>query len=71
LSWAEKFIEVGGLAKLCDLSTEIPELNIESAMEVTKNTRNLSAVLFTRIYENMYYDKAKATFTDVVDACVK
>ncbi|CAG7734226.1 unnamed protein product [Allacma fusca] len=71
LAWGDTFIEVGGLARLCELSAEVPELNIESAIDSTKNTRSLCAVLFSRVYDNMYYDKARDKYTNVIDEYVK
>lgn len=71
MAWAEQFIDVGALAKLCELGSEVPELNIESGMEITKNTRNLTIVLFSKLYDNMYYDKARDKFSNVLDAHVK
>ena len=69
--WGEKFVECGALARLCELAGEVPELNVESAMDVTKNTRSLCAVLFSKVYENMYYDKARDKFTNIVDEYCK
>jgi hypothetical protein len=71
LSWAEKFIEVGGLKRLADVGAEVPELKIESAIPVTQNTRGLLSVLLNRLYNNMYYDKAREKYLDEIDAFIK
>lgn len=71
LNWAEKFVEVKGLQKLSDVGAEVPELRVESAIPVTPNTRGLLAVLMLRIYNNMYYDKARERYTTEVDEFLK
>ncbi len=71
MNWAEKFIEIKGLQKLADIGAEVPELKIESAMSVTQNTKGLLSVLMTRIYNNMYYDKAREKYTNEIDEFLK
>lgn len=71
LNWAEKFIDIGGLQKLADIGAEVPELKVESAMSITTNTRGLLSVLMTRIYNNMYYDKARERYISEVDEFLK
>ncbi|XP_021950325.1 protein unc-45 homolog B isoform X2 [Folsomia candida] len=71
LNWADKFVEIHGLQKLADIGAEVPELKIESAMTITPNTRGLLSVLMTRIYNNMYYDKARETYVAEIDDFLK
>lgn len=59
------------MTRLADVAAEVPQMKIESAMNVTGNTRNLVAGLFTKIYENMYYDAAREKYTNQIDAFLK
>ena len=71
LLWGEPFLDCGGLLRLVELAGEVPEFRTESAMELTMNTRNLVSVLFSRVYDNMYYDGARAKYTDIIDNYIK
>jgi len=71
LGWSDKFIEIGGLQRLADIGAEVPELNIESAMPLTTNTRGLLSVLLVTIYDNMYYDKARENYLNQIDEFFK
>ncbi len=71
LLWGEPFVECGGLVRLVELAGEVPEVQSESAMELTLNTRNLVSVLFSRVYDTMYYDGARTKYTEVIDNFIK
>lgn len=71
LNWAEKFIEVKGIQRLCDVGAEVPELKIECSMIITSNTRSLVSALLQIIYDNMYYDAARAKFREAVEEFAK
>lgn len=71
LNWCDKFLDVKGLQKLADIGAEVPELKIESSMDITTNTRGLLGVLLNRIYNNMYYDKARERFISEIDEFIK
>ena len=71
LNWADRFIEIGGLHKLCDIGAEVPEFKVESAIPITQNTKGLLSVLFNRVYTNMYYDKAREKYAQKIDEFVK
>lgn len=71
LDWAERFIEIGGLHKLLEVSSELKEYKYESAMPITDDTKTLASVCLARIYENMYYDEARTKYLEKVDEFVK
>jgi len=71
IDWAERFVEIGGLYKLLEVSSELQEYKYESAMPITENTKTLASVCLARIYENMYYDQAKTNYLEKVDEFVR
>jgi protein unc-45 len=71
LDWAERFIAIGGLGKLLEVSSELKEYKYESAMPITDDTKTLASVCLARIYENMYYDEARNRYLAKVDEYVK
>lgn len=60
-------MEVKGVQRLCDIGSVVPELKIESSMVITQNTRSLVSALLSTIYENMYYDAARAKFREAAE----
>lgn len=60
LNWAERLVEIKGIARLMEVASELQEYKYESAMEITANTRNIVAVCLGRIYDNMYYDQVNS-----------
>ncbi|KAJ8888016.1 hypothetical protein PR048_007501, partial [Dryococelus australis] len=71
LDWAECLVNVGGLQRLLEVSSELQEYKYESAMDITPSTRTIASVCLARIYENMYYDAARERFLKCVDEYVK
>ncbi|XP_046608289.1 protein unc-45 homolog B [Neodiprion virginianus] len=71
LSWAEQLIEIRGLQRLMEVASELEEYKYESAMEITSSTRTITSVCLARVYENMYYDAAKAKFMNAIDEFIK
>ncbi|XP_011494879.1 PREDICTED: protein unc-45 homolog B [Ceratosolen solmsi marchali] len=70
-NWAEQFVELQGLQRLMEVSSELEEYKFESAMDITASTRTITSVCFARIYENMYYDAAKEKFRTAIDEFIK
>lgn len=71
LEWAERLVELRGLNRLLDVCSELEEYKYESAMEITSSSRTIASVCLARIYENMYYDKAKERFQEQIDEYIK
>ncbi|XP_050302471.1 protein unc-45 homolog B [Anthonomus grandis grandis] len=71
LNWAEQLVEKDGVRKLLDCASELQEYHYESAMNITPSTRTIAAVCLARVYENMYYDKAKENFLNKVNEFIK
>lgn len=71
LNWAERMIEIKGLHRLLSVCSEIEEYKSESSMNVTPSSRTIAAVCLSRIYDNMYYDKAREQFREQVDDFIK
>uniref|UniRef100_A0A1B0FL09 Protein unc-45 homolog B n=1 Tax=Glossina morsitans morsitans TaxID=37546 RepID=A0A1B0FL09_GLOMM len=71
LEWAERLVELRGLYRLLDVCSELEEYKYESAMDITSSSRTIASVCLARIYENMYYDKAKERFQEQIDEYVK
>ncbi|CAG9770799.1 unnamed protein product [Ceutorhynchus assimilis] len=71
LEWAEQLVEKDGVRKLLDCCSELQEFHYESAMDITPSTRTIAAVCLARVYENMYYDKAKEIFLNKVQDFIK
>lgn len=71
LNWAEQLVEQRGLHRLMEVASELEEYKYESAMDITENTRTVTSVCLARIYENMYYDAARAKFYNAIDEFIK
>ncbi|KAK3922408.1 Protein unc-45-like protein B [Frankliniella fusca] len=71
LNWAHRLVEIRGLQRLMEVASELKEYKYESAMEITDSTRSLVSVCLARIYENMYYDRARQDFISNIDDYVK
>lgn len=71
LEWAERLVELRGLCRLLDVCSELEEYKYESAMDITSSSRTIASVCLARIYENMYYDKAKERFMEQIDEYIK
>ncbi|XP_034231259.1 protein unc-45 homolog B [Thrips palmi] len=71
LNWAFRLVEIRGLQRLMEVASELKEYKYESSMEITDSTRSLVSVCLARIYENMYYDKARQDFVANIDDFVK
>ncbi|XP_014245715.1 protein unc-45 homolog B [Cimex lectularius] len=71
INWAEELVKIKGLQRLMEVASELQEFKYESAMEITESTRYLTSVCLARIYENMYYDEARARFLENIEDFVK
>lgn len=71
LNWAERLIEIKGLLRLMEVCSELEEYKYESAMNITPSSKTIASVCLARIYENMYYDAARATFVEQIDEFIK
>ena len=71
INWAERLVEIRGLQRLLEVASELQEYKYESAMDITENTRTVTAVCLARIYENMYYDEAREKYLAAVDDYIK
>lgn len=52
-------------------TSELEEFKYESFMNITPSTSTVAAMCLQRIYENMYYDKAKEKFMGKIEDYVK
>lgn len=59
LDWAVQLVEIGGVQCLLECASELEEYKYESGMNITPSTQTIAAVCLSRVYENMYYDKAR------------
>lgn len=71
LNWAEQLVEMRGLHRLMDICSELEEYKYESAMPITPSSRTIASTCLARIYENMYYDEARARFLQQIDDFVR
>lgn len=71
LNWAERLVEINGVERLLEVTSEIEEYKYESCMEVTQSSRTIAAVCLARTYENMYYDAAREKYMTHVDEFIK
>eukprot|EP00088_Acartia_fossae_P020179 TRINITY_DN21830_c0_g1_i4.p1 TRINITY_DN21830_c0_g1~~TRINITY_DN21830_c0_g1_i4.p1 ORF type:complete len:868 (-),score=244.57 TRINITY_DN21830_c0_g1_i4:118-2613(-) len=69
LNWAEKLLETDTVARLMEVASEInhPQFKYESCMEITESTKTIVGVTFGFLFEQMYDDKRRASFTELVD----
>lgn len=71
LNWAERLLEMKGVHRLLEVCSELEEYKYESALNITPSSRTVAAVCLSRVYDNMYYDKAKERFNEQVDEFIK
>ncbi|XP_037078852.1 protein unc-45 homolog B-like [Pollicipes pollicipes] len=71
LNWSSALLEAGGVQRLMEVASEMEGYRHESSMDITDSTRTTVAVCLSKLYEDMYYDKAKEQFADAVDDFVK
>lgn len=71
LNWAERLVEIKGLYRLMDICSELEEYKYESAMPITPSSRTIASVCLARIYENMYYDQARANFIEQINEYIR
>lgn len=71
LNWAERLVEIKGLERLMEVTSELEEYKYESCMEITPSSRTIAAVCLSRVYENMYYDEARQRFMSHIDEFIK
>ncbi|KAK4288564.1 hypothetical protein Pmani_038411 [Petrolisthes manimaculis] len=71
LSWGEKFIRMGGVEKLLDICSELPEFEFESRLNVTDNTRLTTAICISRVYETLYIDKDRQALHARIDEYIR
>lgn len=66
LNWAERLVEIGGIQRLMECASELEEYKFESSLNITPSTRTIAAVCLGRVFENMYYDKAKELYLEKI-----
>lgn len=71
INWAERMVEIKGIHRLLRVCSEIEEYKAESSMEITTSSRAIAAACLSRIYDNMYYDKARERFNEQIDEFIK
>lgn len=71
IDWASRFVEIKGIQKLLEVGSEVPEYSDESSMKITSMTKSLVAGCLGRIYENMYYEKARQDYLENVSEFIK
>lgn len=71
ISWADQLVKIKGLQRLMEVASELQEYKYESAMEVTDSTRSITSICLARIYENMYYDEARAKYMENIDDYIR
>lgn len=71
IDWAEQLVAKKGIHRLMEICSELEEYKYESAMQITPSSRTIASVCLARIYENMYYDQARALFLEQIDEFVK
>ncbi|KAK3857144.1 hypothetical protein Pcinc_036588 [Petrolisthes cinctipes] len=71
LSWGDKFIRMGGVEKLLDICSELPEFEFESRLNVTDNTRLTTAICMSRVYETQYIDKDRQALHARIDEYIR
>lgn len=71
LNWCEKLLETDGIQRLLEVASEMKEYKYESCMDITDNTRTLTAVAFERMYNSLGADALRETFRNKVDVFVK
>ncbi|XP_044739073.1 protein unc-45 homolog B [Chrysoperla carnea] len=71
LNWAERLVELKGLERLMEVASELKEYKYESAMDITDSSRTIASVLFSKVYENMYYDKARENYFSHIQEYIK
>lgn len=71
INWAMELIEIKGLQRIMEVASELSEFKYESSMNITEHTRAMVAACLARIYENMYYDKAKNDYLENINDFIK
>lgn len=71
LNWAERLLEIGGVGRLMECTSELEDYKYESAMNITSSTRTIAAVCLSRIYDNMYHDELKNAFIGKIEEFIK
>ncbi|XP_071626383.1 protein unc-45 homolog B-like [Temnothorax longispinosus] len=65
LNWAEQLIELRGLQKLLEITSQLEEY--ESSFDITSSTRNIISMCLAKIYENTYCNDDKRTFINATE----
>lgn len=71
INWAMQLVEIKGLQRLMEVASELSDFKYESSMNITESTRGMVAACLARIYENMYYDKAKNDYLENISDYIK
>lgn len=71
LDWGDKFIRMGGIEKLLDIASELPEFNFESCIKTTDNTRMTTSICLSRVYDSQCDDKARQGLRDRIDEYIR
>ncbi|XP_071651690.1 protein unc-45 homolog B-like [Temnothorax longispinosus] len=65
LNWAEQLVELRGLQKLLEISSQLEKF--ESLFDITSSTRTIISMCLAKIYENMYCDDDRRTFIKAIE----
>ncbi|XKL64377.1 hypothetical protein PGB90_004463 [Kerria lacca] len=72
INWASRLIEIKGLQRLMEVASELSECSQKSSMmHFTESTRSNIACCLARIYENMYYEKAREDYLENINEFIK
>ncbi|XP_071571598.1 protein unc-45 homolog B-like isoform X2 [Temnothorax nylanderi] len=72
LDWAKRFVELRGVQRLMEVSSEMEEYNSESLLDITSSTRTITSVCLAMVYKNVYKNcDDEKTFTNAVDEFIE
>lgn len=71
LDWGEYLIKIGGVESLMDVASELEEYHYESAIPITDNTRILTAICMSKIYESRDDDIKRGIFTELMEKYIQ
>jgi hypothetical protein len=52
---------------MMQIASELEEMKYESSMEITENTRTIISCALGKVYDNMYYDLIKESFSAKIE----
>ena len=67
VNWFIMFFLPIGLQRMMQIASELDEMTYESSMEITENTRTIISCALGKVYDNMYYDLIKESFSAKIE----